>query len=536
VPSSRIPNTWDAAATRKKKEFVLCGTTPRSSFGESCVGFRSQGTASFPFTSLTLATPLTYEPWIPHGYGGFTFENRHDTKTISPGEPATWQLYYAVSDSTNLNDWYGFDAALYRLHAFWRPDAYKMPHETALRLLLDSLYRNFYDPEHAVLYYGTEAAAKQTTLGFTGMSHSSLALFVGGTRLCNDVWREAGEKLLDNVARAMLEGPRFPFVSFSPKNGWSSSYWSTSSAEPGYVILCALDNLIEAIQFDLARGRKHPHWENAAKRCCDAWLDAQSPEGACPLRHPSMGEEYLVADYDATNITVGVIASLVEAWKLWGDIRYIASARRAAGFYGALLDAGKLWGGPGDIEALVNSEVPMFYLRSFLRLALAEGAQPGAQTEGRAADCLRWAKDSAAWRLAFQYTHCWPLDFGSQLYRQGWAGLGSEGASAANIHSVCFGSINVPDYLLAAKLFGEEWWEERLRDLLSYATQQYGRFDNDVGILGAGLGMESFWTSESRWQRGNVLLLLTPPHDLGYMSWTTGWSAYGLLHDPALKQ
>ena len=37
----------------------------------------------------------------------------------------------------------------------------------------------------------------------------------------------------------------------------------------------------------------------------------------------------------------------------------------------------------------------------------------------------------------------------------------------------------------------------------------------------------------SGWQRGNVLLLLTPPHDLGYMSWTTGWSAFGLLHDPA---
>mgnify|MGYP000993865526 CR=1 FL=1 len=229
-------------------------------------------------------------------------------------------------------------------------------------------------------------------------------------------------------------------------------------------------------------------------------------------------------DYEATNVTAGVIACLATGWRLFGEAQWLESARRAAEFYGGLLDEGKLWGGPGDIEALVNSEVPMFYLRAFLRLAEITGD----------ARHLAWARDAAAWRLAFQYGHCWALTPGAQLYFQGWAGLGSEGASASNLHSVCFGAVNLPDYALAARLLGGDFWPARMRDLAGYATQQFGRFDGDaLGVLMEGQGTESYWTSDTRWGKGNVLILTEKPN-LGYMSWTTAWSAYGLLHAMAL--
>jgi len=73
-------------------------------------------------------------------------------------------------------------------------------------------------------------------------------------------------------------------------------------------------------------------------------------------------------------VEVGVIGCLTTTYQLTGDERFLASARLAAGYYGRLLDDGKLYGGPGDIEALVNSEVPMWYLRGFLRLWQATGS------------------------------------------------------------------------------------------------------------------------------------------------------------------
>lgn len=517
APASRLPNPWAVAADRKKKALALVATAPRSGLGECSVGFHSPDDGH---TTLILAAPITYEPWVPHGYGGFDRAPRRDAKTLYPGDEARWRLYYAVRETSNLNDWYDFDAALYHLHAAWRPKAYKMPYERALRLTLGSLYRNFYKPGPGVISYSTGPDGQTAPIGFTGMSHSALVLLEGGSRLRVSDWREAGVRVLDQVAWAFLNGPEFPFVAWVPGKGWSSG-----SGEPGYLILCALDNLIEALAAERGRGSGHENWERAIRRCCDAWLAAQDSNGAFPLKHPAMGDEFPEADFEATNVTVGVIASLVEASKLLGEPRYLAAARKAASFYGRLLDEGKLWGGPGDIEALVNSEVPMFYLRAFVRLALATGDAKHKQ----------WARDAAAWRLAFQFGHCWALDFGSQLYRQGWAGLGSEGASASNLHSVCFGAINVPDYALARRLFGDDFWSERLRDLADYATQQYGRFDGDVDILRAGQGTESFWTSDTKWGKGNVLLLLDKPN-LGYMSWTTAWSAYGLLHALRLEE
>jgi len=512
LAASRLPNTWAAAADRTAGVLAFLGTTPRTALGEASVGFHSPAEAS---TRLCLATPITYEPWVPLGYARFVRRPRRDTFAVAPGRTICWRVFFSGVATRNLNDWFDLDKAMYGLAAPWRPDAYKMTHEEALRCTLSSLYKHFYNPETHTIAYGSGSDACHAPIGFTGMAHSALCLLTGGTRLEVAEWRQAGLDVIDEIARAFLQGPDFPFAAWLPETGWT-----TGTAEPGYAILCALDNLLEAIDCERAGENDHPEWERAARRCCDAWVAAQSPRGAFPLKHPGMGpHEFPVADYEATNITVGVIACLIDAARLFDHDRYLDAARRAADFYGALLDEGKLWGGPGDIEALVNSEVPMFYLRAFVRLALRTGDPRH----------VAWARDAAAWRLAFQFAHCWPLDPGSQLFRQGWAGLGSETASASNLHSVCFGAINVPDYALAYRLFGDPHWIERLRDLADYATQQFGRFPGDVGVLDEGQGTESWWTTDTAWGKGNVLLYQDKPN-LGFMAWTTGWSAYGLVH------
>jgi hypothetical protein len=245
----------------------------------------------------------------------------------------------------------------------------------------------------------------------------------------------------------------------------------------------------------------------------------QSPEGAYPHWGPDFGPEFKANEYAVTNVEAGVMANLVDAFDLLGDESLLESARRAAVLYGRDLDDGRLWGGPGDIRSLVNSEVPMFMLRGFRRLF--ERTQ---DPEHR-----RWMLAAAAWRHGFQYAHSWPVEFGSPLWRQGWAGLGMESASASNLHAVAFGGINLPDEWALWQITGDEYQRQRCEDLARYMVQQFARFEGDLGFPFAGAGTESWWVSDSVWGKGYPWIFAQPGFDLGYMSWVTGWSGYGAL-------
>src|SRR5690606_26923489 len=130
----------------------------------------------------------------------------------------------------------------------------------------------------------------------------------------------------------------------------------------------AFDNLAEAIRRERAAGREHPKWVEAQRRCARAWVKNQGPDGSYPPRGPGFAEDFKENEYAVTNVEAGVMANMVDAWELLGDEAFLDSARRAAAKYGRDLEDGRLWGGPGDIRALVNSEVPMFFLRGFRRL------------------------------------------------------------------------------------------------------------------------------------------------------------------------
>lgn len=555
VPASRIANLWAAAVDVNHQALVLLATEPRAFVEtpdgarpatlcttllgndpqysqmpaaeppgaqyETALGFHSPAAGT---TTLIAATPTRYEPVVPHGYGGFDPVPRRDCYRLRPGDCLRWRLLTHAAETSDLNAWAAPAEAAARFARAQRPAAWRQPQRESLELLLRTLHDAFYLPEHGILTYGTGPDGQTTPVGFTGMAHSALALYAGAeqcraaTVAERSAWEDAGRRVLDEVADAFLKGPEFPFVAFVPGKGWT-----TGSGEPGYLILCALDNLLEAAQFAQRNEREGvpPRWLEAIRRCSDAWARAQSPEGAFPLKHPAMGPEFPVADYDATNVTVGVVACLIEAALLLRDDRLFDAAVRGAQFYGVQVDEGKLYGGPGDIEALGNSEVPMFALRAFLRLALIT----------RNTRHAKWARAAAGWRLSVQFSHAHAVGHGSLLYRQGWCGVGCEGASASNLHAVTFGGMNYPDYRLAERLpetASLAPWLRRRRDLAQYAGQQYGGHAGGA-YLPLGHGTESFFASDCKWGNGSVLVLRENPH-LGFMSWTSGWAAYALMH------
>jgi hypothetical protein len=511
--ASRLPQVWAAAADRTRRCLIWIGTTPRCDFGETCAGFVSPAGKT---TLLRLATPTTYEPWVPLGYSRMRPEPRRDALTLQGGRLYAWTFYIAVRETQDLNGWAALDRALYLRNRPLEPVPLKLSRDEAIVACASALFEHFYDAERRVIRYSTGPQGAHALVGFTGMAHSALVLLWAGTDFDRPEWREAGTQVLDTVAEMFLQGPAFPWTLCEAEAGKPFRH---GSGEPGYVVMVAFDNLAEAVRRERAAGRAHPKWEQALRRCAEAWVANQSPEGAYPHWGPAFSPEFSDNDYATTNVEAGVMANMVDAFELFGDSAFLESARRAAVKYGRDLDDGRLWGGPGDIRALVNSEVPMFFLRGFRRLFEAT----------RDATHRRWMLTAAAWRFSFQFAHSWAVEKHSPLWRQGWAGLGAEGASACNLHAVAFGCINVPDYAALWQITDDDYHRMRCNDLARYSAQQYARFSGDLGFPFAGAGTESWWTSESVWGKGVPWIFTNPGFDLGFMSWVTGWSGYGAL-------
>lgn len=516
--SSRLPQVWAAAADRSVRRLVWVGTTPRSHLGDNCAGFVSPEGGK---TTLKLASPITYEPWVPLGYSRMRQEPRRDGSLVEAGEPVRWVFYVASRETDDLNAWGTFDRALYRRNRPLEPAPLKITLEEAARACASAMYERFYDAEKKVIVYSTGPQGQQSLVGFTGMAHSGLVMLAAGERFGNAEWVEAGQKVIGTVARMFLQGPGFPWTAYRPSPDAPDRWeFAAASGEPGYVVMAAFDVLAEAIRREQAAGREAPErWLEAVARCARAWVRNQDASGAYPHWGPEFDHKFEKNEYGMTNVEAGVMANMIDAYELLGDEEFLESATKAAAFYGKQLDNGQLWGGPGDIQALVNSEVPMYFLRGFRRLVEAAPSEQHA----------KWMIDAANWRYSFQYAHSWPVEPGSPLWRQGWAGLGCESASACNLHTVAFGCVNVPDMWALWKLTGDEYHQDRARDLAMYSVQQYARFAGDLGFPFAGAGTESFWASETVWGKGVPWIFQDPGFDLGYMSWVTGWSGYGAL-------
>lgn len=514
---SRLPQVWAAAADRRAGKLVWIGTTPRSVLGENCAGFVSPAGQT---TTLRIATPTTYEPWVPLGYSRMRPEARRDTAPVAEGEEVIWTLWVAVRDTEDLNAWGPLDRALYLTARPSEPTPVKLSIEEAARVCAGALHDHFFRTDPARIVYSTGPDGQSALLAFTGMAHPALVMLWAGQEFGESTWREAGAAVLDTCARMFLEGPGFPWTALNPGGGAGEvNPFGAGSGEPGYVVMVAFDNLAEALRRERAWGRDHPDWERALRRCAEHWVKNQSPEGAYPHWGPDFSPAYERNEYGVTNVEVGVIANMVDAAELLGDGQFLESAQRAAAFYGRHLDDGRLWGGPGDIRALVNSEVPMFMLRGFRRLFEAT----------RDPEHRRLMLVAAAWRHLFQCAHSWPVEPGSPLWRQGWAGLGAESASACNLHTAAYGAINLPDEWALWRITGDPVHRMRCEDLARYTVQQYARFAGDLGFPFAGAGTESWWASDTVWGKGYPWIFTDPGFDLGFMAWITGWSGYGAL-------
>ena len=92
------------------------------------------------------------------------------------------------------------------------------------------------------------------------------------------------------------------------------------------------------------------------------------------------------------------------------------------------------------------------------------------------------------------------------------------------IVSVSDGTFNLEDYRLLYALTRDEHILERYRDLLQYSTQQFSRFDGDLGMP-KGASVESFWATESVFGKGFVKVF----DGIGHMAWVSGYASLGIV-------
>lgn len=86
--------------------------------------------------------------------------------------------------------------------------------------------------------------------------------------------------------------------------------------------------VLNYLNYEKQQGRKHPEWEKRMKSMLDAFLRLQNPDGSFPRKFK---DDYSIVDASGGS-TPSATLPLVMASKYFKDKRYLASAKRTAGY------------------------------------------------------------------------------------------------------------------------------------------------------------------------------------------------------------
>src|SRR5690606_14524289 len=128
----------------------------------TCAGFVSPTGEK---TRLKLATPTTYEPWVPLGYSRMRPEARRDF-AVPEGDEVVWELVVRTDDTGDLNAWGAWDRELYLETRGDEPVPLRPSLEDAARICAGALYDKFYDKARGTIVYSTGPQGRQSLVGF----------------------------------------------------------------------------------------------------------------------------------------------------------------------------------------------------------------------------------------------------------------------------------------------------------------------------------------------------------------------------------
>jgi hypothetical protein len=345
----------EALACHHQGEVILSGKT---SLGFT--GFRNTNGASslvfgFPYSEApkTYIRKLTLAPAVQAFEKMEKGEKRELVWIIRKGNSASYSSF--VADVWN----YTYDT--------FRPEPVESKYTSAqAKDILSNFYVQSYVDKYPLKYFsGVELRTDDSEstgiaeIGFVGrvLLNAFNALEYGEANHRPDIAEKARSIFNSYLEHGFTSGGFFKEVVNWLANNETSIYSIRRQSEGVYAVLNYLD-------YEKEKGRKHPQWENKIKRLLGNFLQLQEKDGSFPRK---FSDSFNIIDASGGS-TPSATLPLVMAYRYFDDKTYLESAKKTAGYLEANLISkadyfsSTLDANCEDKEASLYASTAMYYM------------------------------------------------------------------------------------------------------------------------------------------------------------------------------
>jgi hypothetical protein len=365
------------------------------------------------------------------------------------------------------------------------------------------------------------------SIAWTGGIQVATPMLMSAIRMNNEEYRnQALESIQNMVDNSLNPKSGLPFDAFYKgewtTNGWWEHYiWIKCEglrAHSSYLAGQALYYVLKAYEFEKThKGVEHNDWLAFVKKVSDKIETTKNSEHEYPYRwSPETGE---AIDYDAIG---GVWCAATRAYlaTLLNDSIILKQAEQSMDHYwNKFVKKMECYGTPHDIWMGTEEEGVLGFVKAAAILHRYTGEDK----------YLEYLRDGIDYEFTWKYCYNTPVQI-PPLSKLNWSSSGASGTSIANPHIHPMGNIIADDIWYLYKKTGEEYYKQRLSDIVYWPLQSYNSYPKkfDHGKKG--------WMSERHCPHEGLLIEKYPDGSPAstwfiYHTWAAGCALESLSGD-----
>jgi len=352
-------------------------------------------------------------------------------------------------------------------------------------------------------------------IGWTGGMMVAGALLAWGKRSGDVASVSAALRSIDSLVHNGFNAKASLFFDACRDGVWTVDGWwrawagghhlAYTNGQAVYYILTAWESLSEEEREERAL------WLDRCRAVVETALQRQKPDGEFPASYsPEDASPGSIEGFGGC----WFVPAILQAYRVFGDKRYLSAAIRAEQFYFDWLGTLEVWGTPIDAEGAVELEGNLALIKAERLLFEIAGDPIYRERLERA------IQYDLSWKWAYNtYLENPPL---RDLH---WLSQGGNGASACNIHLHPMSNLILDDLWRLYEWTGDSYYRRRYEDSLDFGM---GCINLEEGLFGfgkAGWGTEQFYHTDAVQGQG--------PGDGGIWNRYLCWATASVLHSLA---
>lgn len=423
---------------------------------------------------------LGYEnsPWL-FIESGNVIEEPFDEKNcfgIKSGETVKFKVYIYEFDTDNVTDINRIiENTYYRYH---EPHEQKTTIKEAVADIAGAIYKDAWlkkSKGYSLFVFDKDDSEERFrelgSVSWTNGLSVAVPILMSAVRLNNESMKEQALTCINNiVSNCMNEDSSLPYDAYSDGK-WSVHGWwyngMKTGGHSGYLTGQAVYYILKAYEYTKKYcDREHNEWIHFAKRIIDRTEMSKNSDGEYPYVLSEKTGAGL--EYDSFGSAWCMTAAAYYMY-LTGDYSYLSGVQISERhYYDDYVKKCVCYGGPLDISKGVDSEGILAYIRAVKILHQITGDEL----------YIRHMKDGIEYEFSFKFCYGTPVKV-PPLSKTGWSGCGGSVTSVVNPHIHPMSSTIVDELLYYAERTGDEYVNERIKDVLLWGCQTYNHYDKE---------------------------------------------------------